>query len=197
MKRSPFFPEYEPYNPSLVGIQGWEVPNVFSTPQAEHEAVRTAVGLLDWSVTGRIYGAALANMFQSFWARFGWNHVALAPWWYRILAGWMAIGAVGAVVALVRLRGQSAPSVGRALALLAVAGLLVWGLCFLRTDYFRPFLPGARYAYPAIVPTVLALMAGWLVWAPRQGRKWAALGLLSGVMLLNVVSLITIGTFYY
>jgi aminomethyltransferase len=35
-----------------VGIQGWEVPNVFSTPKAEHEAVRTAVGLLDWSTTG-------------------------------------------------------------------------------------------------------------------------------------------------
>lgn len=52
MKRSPFFPEYAPYNPSLVGIQGWEVPNVFSTPQAEHETVRTAVGLLDWSTTG-------------------------------------------------------------------------------------------------------------------------------------------------
>lgn len=52
MKRSPFFPEFVPHEPTLVGIQGWEVPNVFTTPQQEHEAVRNAVGLLDWSTTG-------------------------------------------------------------------------------------------------------------------------------------------------
>lgn len=52
MKRSPFFPEVVSHEPTLVGIQGWEVPNVFTTPQQEHEAVRNAVGLLDWSTTG-------------------------------------------------------------------------------------------------------------------------------------------------
>jgi aminomethyltransferase len=52
MKRSPFYPEYVSSEPTLVGIQGWEVPNVFTTPQQEHEAVRNAVGLLDWSTTG-------------------------------------------------------------------------------------------------------------------------------------------------
>jgi len=52
MKRSPFFPEYVPHRPALAGIQGWEVPNVFTAPQEEHHAVRNAVGLLDWSTTG-------------------------------------------------------------------------------------------------------------------------------------------------
>ena len=52
MKRSPFFPDYAAYKPTLVGIQGWEVPNLFTSPLREHEAVRTAVGLLDWSTTG-------------------------------------------------------------------------------------------------------------------------------------------------
>ena len=52
MKRSPFFAEVAAYDPILVGIQGWEVPNVFTTAQEEHRAVRERVGLLDWSTTG-------------------------------------------------------------------------------------------------------------------------------------------------
>jgi aminomethyltransferase len=52
MKRSPFFPEIASHNPTWVGIQGWEVPNVFTTAEQEHRAVRERVGLLDWSTTG-------------------------------------------------------------------------------------------------------------------------------------------------
>lgn len=52
MKRSPFFPEFAAYDPTLVGIQGWEVPNAFVGAAQEHMAVRERVGLLDWSTTG-------------------------------------------------------------------------------------------------------------------------------------------------
>jgi aminomethyltransferase len=52
MKRSPFFPEIAAHNPALAGIQGWEVPNIFTSPEEEHTAVRERVGLLDWSTTG-------------------------------------------------------------------------------------------------------------------------------------------------
>lgn len=52
MKRSPFFPDYAAHQPALVGMQGWEVPNVFTSPEQEHCAVRERVGLLDWSTTG-------------------------------------------------------------------------------------------------------------------------------------------------
>jgi aminomethyltransferase len=52
MKRSPFFHEIASHSPTLVGVQGWEVPNVFTTPENEHTAVRERVGLLDWSTTG-------------------------------------------------------------------------------------------------------------------------------------------------
>jgi len=154
------------------------------------------LGLLDWAYAGGFYKASLVNVFQTFWARFGWNHVGLAPAWYWLLAGWTAPAAIGAVVGVGRFRGKGAPSVVQAVTLLTVAGLLVWGLCFLRTDVLAPFVPGARYAFPAIVPTALALMAGWLAWAPRRAREWAALGLLLCMVLLDVVSLITIRTFY-
>ena len=52
MKRSPFFNEIAQLGPSLVGIQGWEVPNEFTSAAEEHQAVRERVGLLDWSTTG-------------------------------------------------------------------------------------------------------------------------------------------------
>lgn len=52
MKRSPFFSEIESHSPSLVGVQGWEVPNVFTSVAEEHRSVRERVGLMDWSSTG-------------------------------------------------------------------------------------------------------------------------------------------------
>ncbi len=52
MKRSPFFQDIAAYNPAWAGIQGWEVPNLFTSAQEEHLTVRERVGLLDWSTTG-------------------------------------------------------------------------------------------------------------------------------------------------
>ena len=52
MKRSPFYPEFAAHEPSMVTMQGWQVPNVFTTAADEHAAVRQRVGLLDWSTTG-------------------------------------------------------------------------------------------------------------------------------------------------
>ena len=52
MKRSPFFSEISRTRPALAGVQGWEVPNVFTTVANEHRAVRERVGLMDWSTTG-------------------------------------------------------------------------------------------------------------------------------------------------
>ena len=52
MKRSPFFCDIFAQNPSLVNVQGWEVPSQFTTPEEEHRAVRERVGLFDWSTTG-------------------------------------------------------------------------------------------------------------------------------------------------
>jgi aminomethyltransferase len=52
MKRSPFFSEIAEHSPTLVGVQGWEVPNLFTTVAEEHRAVRERAGLMDWSTTG-------------------------------------------------------------------------------------------------------------------------------------------------
>ena len=63
------------------------------TPAIHHQRPRLPaapyhlLGLLDWAYAGGFYKASLVNVFQTFWARFGWNHVGLAPAWYWLLAG--------------------------------------------------------------------------------------------------------------
>ena len=52
MKRSPFFYDIVAQDPILAAVQGWEVPNQFTTPEEEHRAVRERVGMFDWSTTG-------------------------------------------------------------------------------------------------------------------------------------------------
>jgi aminomethyltransferase len=52
MKRSPFFSEIAKNSPTLAGVQGWEVPNVFTSAADEHRAARERVVLMDWSTTG-------------------------------------------------------------------------------------------------------------------------------------------------
>lgn len=155
--------------------------------------------VLDWQRTAWVYRVAGLNLFRSFWATFGWNHVDLPVGWYWGLGVVTVLGVLGALVAWVRLwRSNRPPPWKGALGLLAVAGLLVWGVALLRPHPLigKPFIPAARYAYPAIVPTVLALAGGWLAWVPRRTRIWVVIGLLSGLALLDVVSLVTIWTFY-
>lgn len=52
MKRSPFFSEISEHAPTLAGVQGWQVPNVFTAVADEHRAIRERAGLMDWSTTG-------------------------------------------------------------------------------------------------------------------------------------------------
>ncbi len=52
MKRSPFFSEIAKNSPTLAGVQGWEVPNLFTSAADEHQAARERVVLMDWSTTG-------------------------------------------------------------------------------------------------------------------------------------------------
>jgi aminomethyltransferase len=67
MKRSPFYPEIASYAPSFIGVQGWEVPNEFTSAAEEHRAVRKRVGLMDWSTTGEfeVIGPDALDVVQS------------------------------------------------------------------------------------------------------------------------------------
>ena len=183
--------------------------------------------VLDWSRTRALYLPTADNLFRTFWARFGWNHIGLPEVWYRIIRVITAFSLIGLLIRAARVvRSSGVPenagaifndegfqnalrSMGssgqenlahkkRAIAFLAIVMFIGWGSALLR---FHPnldqvFTPSARYGYPVIIPTALALMAGWLAWVPGRHQGRVACGLLGALALLDVVSMTTIWKFF-
>ena len=163
--------------------------------------------ILDWQRTGRVYRPVLINLFESFWARFGWNDVKLAAGWYWVLFVPTILGLAGAMLFFVRhviLSHHYHPWQRRALTLLTVAFFLVWGIAML--SYSHPILATsprihiavARYGYPAIIPTVTFLFLGWRELTPARWRRFLPVISLLAVALLDALSLLgTIIPYYY
>jgi hypothetical protein len=130
--------------------------------------------LLDFEGTGWYYRAAGLRLFRTFWAKFGWGHVPLVgnrP--YRPLALLTALGLIGNVFYLF-LQRKDVPK-GDTLLWLVLLLWGVWGAALLRGVIYihheRLFLPVARYALPAILPTVILLVSGWLGIMRSIGRR--------------------------
>ena len=117
----------------------------------------------DWRSTLWYYNLTLENLHQTFWAKFGWGHVPLlGKYSYTILAIIAFTGIVGAVISILRQRHELPLN---AYLFIFGSGLIIWLFTILRgltsiMDIL--FIPSARYAYPAIIPTALALNIGWL-----------------------------------
>jgi hypothetical protein len=156
--------------------------------------------LLDWRRALWIYPRAAASLFQSFWARFGWNQISVAKEWYWLVGAMTLTGIVGTVIAYMRHRRSRQPAgTRRAIDLLALSILLAWINASLRVHPYlgKPFIPAARYAYPAIIPTVLVLVNGWGSILPRRFWRWGAWAGLGALVLLDAVSIQALYAFYY
>ncbi len=119
--------------------------------------------MLDLDVTAWYYQGTAENLFQTFWAKFGWAHVPLAysPL-YALLKILTLLGVVGAVLSCF---SQARALRWDAVLILGLAGVAIWMLTVLRgagqSIWHDPYIPVARYAYPVIIPTTLVLTAGW------------------------------------
>lgn len=138
----------------------------FSDYKGQESYSLTIYTLVDWSSAGWYYQTALVRLFRTFWAKFAWGHVSLIgskP--YRVLSVITLTSFIGVVVAFWQRRQRLSKLPWDAYFLLGLTFVLVWGMTIVRgtTYIFRPvYFPVARYAYPAIVPSVLLLNAGWL-----------------------------------
>src|ERR687893_3197370 len=54
LKRTPLYEEHKALDARLVDFAGWEMPVQYESIKAEHEAVRTRVGLFDVSHMGEV-----------------------------------------------------------------------------------------------------------------------------------------------
>lgn len=116
---------------------------------------------LDPGGAGWYYAFTGELLFESFWARFAWGQVRAPAPVYPLLVLLCAISVIVTAVTWPRwrrwLRAEEA-------VLLAAAALALWTFTFVRGTPFLevwPFLTVARYAYPAIIPTLLILLLGW------------------------------------
>jgi len=181
-------PKYDDSRGNRINWGGEVIPNLLRNPSAESAWLRfrpwvdvygsrvlpdlganepslALYSALDWQGSGWYYRSATGILLRTFWAKFGWGHVALLghkP--YRFLGILTAIGIAGAMLAIWR-QGKQLPWDG--LMLLGLAALGIWGLTYVRgTNYIfistSVYYPVARYIYPAIIPTILIWVTGWL-----------------------------------
>ncbi|HEU4329318.1 MAG TPA: hypothetical protein VFS21_39635 [Roseiflexaceae bacterium] len=132
---------------------------------------------------------------------FAWGQVRLQGWaWAYGFALLLAAGLCGGLLWLWRRLAALAPATQGVLLLLGAMLAVVWLNVILRPlPLLETWLiyPAARYGFPAIVPSMLALAAGWLtLWPPRWQRLGAAL-LAAALFCLNICALWTIQQFFH
>jgi hypothetical protein len=163
--------------------------------------------ILDWKRTGWVYRVVWTNVWNSFWARFGWNHVAMPEPIYTVLlvCTWLGLG--GMIIYGVRylVFERNLPSWQKhALISFLSAIVLVWANALVW--YSHPYLLNleriyyavARYVYPTVVPTVLFLYLGWRELLPKPWRPFLPIVSIVGLACLDIAALMgTILPYYY
>jgi hypothetical protein len=145
-------------------------------------------------------------LFRTFWARFGWGHVPLLQSWpYALILVAMLAGLVGAIFAIWRLRRRLNWPV---FVLLSLAFSGVWILAFMRganypTQLRAIYYPTARYAYPAVIPSMLLLNVGWYE-VGKAAKNWLhwrgnvfKIGYILAWVIFNSYALFSIAKYYY
>ena len=119
--------------------------------------------LIDWPVSKGYFLNASQQLFRTFWGVFGWGHVPLyggRP--YRLLMILTIVILGGVVIKLIHSRSALPWEI---LFLLGITFLFLWGATLIRglnVLLGSMWIPSARYASPAIIPTCLIICVGWL-----------------------------------
>jgi hypothetical protein len=158
--------------------------------------------LADWQNSRWYYRTTAQQLLRTFWGQFGWGHIRLSRNIYIGLSVVTALGILGGLGGLWRHR-KGIP--WAEFTFLSAAVLGIWGAALVRGIHSiagAVFIPSSRYAYPAIIPTVWVLCAGWAEW-PRLFERWLRIPRWVKIsvyivffLLLNLLSIWTIARFY-
>lgn len=157
--------------------------------------LRTVASMLDTAYSmPLLVNTIMPEVIYSFFARFAWFHAILPGMgWYPFFGSMALFALLGCISTLVR---PPDPHLRPILLALGLIGAGVWSaMLFQQYDPGIPafIVPFPRYGYPAIVPTMLALLGGLAALAPVRLRPALLSAILTGLLMLNVF---TIGEIY-
>jgi len=156
----------------------------------------------DFQLTYDTYRNTAKNLFESYWARFGWNHVSLPQIWYLILQWFTLIGVGGTIVGLIRQGTKRDVRFALLTTWFVICTFLIWMAALARQTLpfwdANPFTPSARYAYPVIIPTTMIIFTGWHYLAALFPKtKFLAFIPIVFLIILDITSLVVIFRFYH
>lgn len=165
----------------------------------------TIGALLDGGAAYTYFRLALEHMTKTFWGMFGWGHVPLRGFHpYTLLGIITLVGIAGAIFTISRRIHQIPWEVAL---LIGFSAAVIWGVALMRgvptLVEGNLFVPSARYAYPAILPTILLLVIGWWRLLRKIGHRLnISRGVLLGMyyslfLILDILSIYSIWTYYY
>jgi hypothetical protein len=150
--------------------------------------------LLDLERSPAIISQTIERQSMTFFVFFGW--VQFRPpgaHWFGIIAVVVRVALLGCLVWLVRHWRMRDRRCWAALIFLGVAALPVWLFSVVRVLPFfmnNMYFPIARYGFPAIIPALLAVAAGWYALAPRRWQPAVVSGLVIAAATLNFLAII-------
>ena len=158
---------------------------------------RTLGKLFDRAWISAVYPRQALLLFQGFWGLFGWGERSVSPGWFTPL-GLLVLASLLGVVWLTWRDYWPQRHTTKAklwwLCLLAVA--LGWGAALLRV-HSQPF-PGTmfwsfgRYAFVAILPSLLVFSAGLRALMPTRLRAQGLAGIIGFLMLYAISALLAL-----
>ncbi|MFC2043249.1 ArnT family glycosyltransferase [Chloroflexota bacterium] len=142
--------------------------------------------LMDVSGSGWLHEIISIRLLRTFWAKFGWGHVALVgghP--YRWLGIITLFGIFGSILSVLKKWSHISWDV---IFLLLIVIIVSWGAAFVGGAIFvgvpHTYIPVARHAYPAIIPTLIVLCFGWI--AIFRGMIVLTLSILKRIGFMNL-----------
>ena len=154
--------------------------------------------MLDPRIGSPYYQLTFRQLFWTFWAKFGWGETYLSghkP--YRLLGILTFLGLAGIILSIWRWK-RTIP--WHTILFFSLVMAAVWGLTIVRGPIYivtRTYLPVARYAYPVIIPSLLALLIGWRAWIPERWWKFETLAILGIFFFYDVYAIVSLISHYY
>jgi hypothetical protein len=150
--------------------------------------------LIDSERAPAIISQTMQRQSMTFFIFFGW--VQFRPpgaHWFGIIAVVVRVALLGCVAWLARNWRMRDRRRWATLIFLGLAALPVWLFSVVRVLPFfigNLYFPIARYGFPAIVPALLAITAGWYALAPKRWQPALVSGLVIAAASLNCLAII-------